>query len=292
MRFAVVTFKRVFDVEIHQECVTLEQLVEGLLRFELKPALPGRVARDRKRLDAALEAWRAGEWRAGYHYSQLLRAAKAARRAGASEEEAVLARCAKIERDSKDKNKKDLRIWAPAHYVADTRRSSENVLSLSCLVMDYDDGTPVPEIGKAWAEWFHVLHTTWSHTAERHKVRLCLPLAAPVFAGDWERVWGWAFDRAGARIDTAPRSPGSNFALPALPSREWPHVGRVNPGALLDCVALGLEQHAAPASLPLFTHDDSHFRAGGDPSKRYVEVPHGPLDTEPWDVDAAFEELF
>lgn len=272
--------------------MTLEQLVAGLLRFELKPALLGRAARDLRRLDDAMAAWRSGQWKAGYHYSQLQKAEKAARRAGENVQAAVEARYEKLSQQPKDKNKKDLRIWAPAHYVAATRRSSENVLSLSCLVMDYDDGTTVPEIGRAWAEYFHVLHTTWSHTAERHKVRLCLPLAQPVFAGVWDRVWGWAFERSGGRIDTAPKSPGSNFALPALPTRDWQHVGRVNNGALLDPIALGLVEHGAPCGLELFTHTDSHFSAGGDPEKRYVEVPHGPVQTEAWDVDAAFEELF
>ena len=291
-RFALATFKRVFDVGIHQECVTLQGLARALCRFELKPALAARVRRDEKRIAAAEAAWRAGEYLGGYHFSQLQKAERAATRDGVDVAQAVAERVARLRQQPHDQNKKDLRLWAPAHYVPGTRRESANVLSLSCLVLDYDDGIAIPEARQAWASWFHIVHTTWSHRPEHHKFRVCLPLAAPVFAGDWERVWSWGSAHASGRVDPAPSSPGSTFALPAVASADQPRVAAVNPGPLLDMVAVGVVGSTAPPLADLSTARDSHFAPDGDPDKRYVVDDPGPIDTRPWDVDSAFDELF
>lgn len=291
-RFALTTFKRVFDVGIHQETVSLDELARGLCRFELKPALEARIARDQRRVRAARAAWDRGEWLSGYHYSQLQRAARQAERDGASVTEALDAKVTALLRQPHDQNKKDLRLWAPAHYVPGTRRESANVLSLSCLVLDHDDGQAVWEARETWSSWLHILHTTWSHRADHHKFRVCLPLAAPVFSADWDAVWSWGRDHAKGRVDPAPSSPGSTFALPALARPDQAHVAVVNPGPLLDPVAIGLVRHAAPPSPPMPVARDSHFAPAGDPDKRYLQVDTGPVDTTPWDVDAAFDELF
>ncbi|MCP4807874.1 MAG: hypothetical protein GY913_10070 [Proteobacteria bacterium] len=267
-------------------------MARGLCRFELKPALASHVARDERRIEAAEKAWSEGRYLGGYHASQLQKAAREAERAGRSVAEAVAQRIEKLRQQPHDQNKKDLRLWAPAHYVPDSRRESANVLSLSCLVLDYDDGTPFPEARHAWASWYHIVHTTWSHRPQHHKFRLCLPLAAPVFATDWERVWSWGAAHAGGHVDPAPSSPGSTFALPAVASVGQARVAVVNPGPLLDVRAVGLIQHAAPAGPDVGVASDSHFAERGAPDKRYVVEDPGPVDTRPWDVDGAFDELF
>jgi hypothetical protein len=91
-----------------------------------------------------------------------------------------------------------------------------------------------------WAPWFHVVHSTWSHTPGRPRLRVILPFARPVLPDGWAAVWQWAFDLSGGTIDVALRSPGAPFALPAVADTSAPRVSRVSPGPLLDPELEGL----------------------------------------------------
>ncbi len=290
MRFPLVSFKRVFDVEVVQQCASLEQLVEGLLRFELRPASRAREERDRAQLEAAWRAWQEGSYRGGPHYSELLRVQHEAARTGAEPRAAVEEAYERLQRRALDKSKRDLRLWSPALYAPALRRGSESVLALSCLVLDYDDGSSAEQVQDSWGDWLHVLHSTWSHSADKAKLRVCLPLARLVGAPSWRPLWSWARERTRDAVDPAPSSPGSTFALPAVSSPRAPRLARLHDGPLLDAQALGLAPHceASPGLFGLAA--DSHFLP--DPSRDYLEEPHAPIETEEWDLEAAFEDLF
>lgn len=265
LRFAVCTFDRVFDVEPKQETLTLDQLVRGLLRFELKPALLKAVQRTTRQVEVAWQGWEAGEYRSGKHYAKIQKAADVARRAGADPAAAAQAEYSKLLTDAKGSPKRDLRLWAPALYPPNSRRGSDNVIHVSCLVLDYDKGLPATEALPFWEPWFHVAHSTWSHTPEKPKFRVILPLASPVRAEDWRDVWHWAEQIAGKWVDPAMKSRGSNFALPATPGFEHPRIAVLHDDApLLDPVAEGLV--AMPAAPPpiVAEHDrpESHFNDG------------------------------
>lgn len=195
----------------------------------------------------------------------------------------------KLRRKDKDEAKKALRLWSPAWYSGD-RRGSEGVAQLSCLVLDFDGGLQPQQASELFGEHLHVLHSTWSHRPERPKFRVCLPLAHPVPAADWSRVWEWGQERVGGRADPAPKSPGSTFALPAVVDAEHPRLGWLQEGPLLDPVALGLCSAAPPP--PLRVPEREHpFHRAGLPGRRY-EIEHARRPAPDWDVDAAFEELF
>lgn len=289
--FPLVGFKRVFDVEIHQECVSLSQLVAGLLRFELRPSSRAREQRDRALLEAAWSAWREGRYQGGYHYSQLLKAQHAAARAGQAPRPAVEAAYEKLKRGAADKSKRDLRLWSPALYGPVKRRGSENVVAMSCLVLDYDDGSDLEAVQETWSEWLHVVHSTWNHGPDKAKLRVCLPLAGLVGALHWKPFWTWASERTQGAVDPAPSSPGSTFALPAVASSADPRVAVLHNAPLLDPVELGLAPPCPVAPPALHLELESHFLP--DPHRRYLETPHDAPDPEAeWDVDAAFEDLF
>jgi len=304
LRFAVSSFDRVFDTDPKVEVVTLPVLVRGLLRFEVKTKLVQKIAVDMARVDAAWASWTAGEYRAGRWFSTLQKAEKAAARDGADVRAAVEAARDQMIKNAKGHAKSDLRLWAPTLYRAGGRRTKSDVVHLSCLVLDYDGGFPMDEAQRHWDRWLHVLHTTWSHTPEHHKYRVCLPLAGPVPAEHWRAVYGWAEERAGGVVDPTMKGEAATFALPATPNRETLRVSRVHDGALLNPVTEGLVPRfaAAPPSRP--TPDGAYFEPGGVPNHEYLTDAEfefdqegaweaGPStideDDDGWDVDAAFD---
>jgi hypothetical protein len=296
--FAIVNFKRVFDVAPAPELLTLAELSAGLTRFEVKVREGARLERDLGRIEDAWDDWQAGRTRAGPAFSALLAAQRKATAEGRDVRLAVEGALAKLRRGPKDKAKRELlRLWSPAWYVG-ARRGSENVVHLSCLVLDYDRGTTPTQGSAAWSEWFHIVHTTWSHTPDTPKFRLILPLAQPIPAVQWAPFWDWAFEHGERAFDVATRSPGATFALPALRAVDAPREAWVVDGPLLDPTALGYDAAPTPsADLRLIA--DSHFapppapgRPGGDPAKRYLELSAAPRQPSEWDVDAAFEDLF
>ncbi len=196
----------------------------------------------------------------------------------------------KLKNKSKDEAKKALRLWSPAWYTG-ARRGGDGVAHLSCLVLDFDDGLSPEQASALWGDHHHILHSTWSHSPERPKFRLCMPLARPVHAADWAALWSWAQDHCGGRADPAPKGRGSTFALPAVRTEDQPVLGWVQEGPLLDPLRLGLISAEAPPAPPRAPRADSPFQPGGDPSRRYLEL-HARRDAPDWDEDSAFEGLF
>src|SRR5690606_22181770 len=112
-----------------------------------------------------------------------------------------------------------------------------------------------------------------SHTPEHPKFRLVMPLAFPVPAEDWPKVWSWAEEVARFEIDPSMKSPAATYALPAVPHRAWPREAFSRPGAILDPVDEGILERRSvlelspkrpPAGVP------SVIR-GEDPEHEYVD---------------------
>ncbi|MEM1415062.1 MAG: hypothetical protein AAGH15_09190 [Myxococcota bacterium] len=252
-RFAVATFGRVFDASPSGDAVDLPTLLGGLTRFQVKRKLAKTVARELAQLDRAFAAYEAGTptgKRAGAY-------ARAAREEGP---EAAVALHARLRARARGSAKRDLRLWSPTLYREGGRRTSGDVLALSCLVLDHDDGTGPEALSACWEGYLHVVHSTWSHTPELPKLRVCLPLARPVGPDDWRRVWEWGAARAGDHADPALKSPASTYALPATPGPKAPRLAFARPGALLDPVALGLANEGPPAPDAPLEPPVSHFR--------------------------------
>lgn len=106
--------------------------------------------------------------------------------------------------------------WSPATYPPGVNRGRSRVLAVSCLVLDYDDGTTIEAARQTWERWPAVLHTSWSHSDEHHKFRVTLPLLRPVVAAGWPRVFQWALDQA-PTIDTQCKDPSRIYFVPSHP---------------------------------------------------------------------------
>lgn len=119
--------------------------------------------------------------------------------------------------------------WSPTEYVEGARRGKNGVRALSCLVLDYDDGTTVEQASKVWEEWHYFGHTSYTHSAEKAKFRLILPFYEPVLTENWPAVWGWAQLRTGRTIDKACKDAGRMYFLPVSGPgfSAWEHPGRL-----------------------------------------------------------------
>lgn len=293
-RFALVTFDRVFDTGVSQEFATLPELVEIFGRFELREKTQRRVDKEVKRVEEAAAAWSAGEELGFRAYRELSRAAAAAEAAGEDREEAVAQKLSAMRKNAAGTAKKDLHLWSPALYQPDSRRGKDGVLHLSCLVMDYDEGVSIAEAMATWRPWFHMLHTTWSHSPARPRFRLVLPLAKPVLGEDWALVGQWAEERTGHKIDPAGKGKASTFALPAVRSTDAPCFATCQPGELLDLVTEKVVERAAAPSELEFEADDSSI-VGGFGGKKYVDAPAVEYaeedDDDDFEADAFWESF-
>lgn len=118
-------------------------------------------------------------------------------------------------------------LWSPALYPEGSRRARSNVEAVSCLALDFDDGTTIDAAAEAWMDWPHVIHTSWSHTEAHHKFRLVVPLETPIPVAGFARVWHWAAARS-PQIDPSCKDPSRMYHVPAVRSHDWPRVHRVH----------------------------------------------------------------
>ena len=284
-RFAIATFMRVFDIEPKRDVLSLDELTGGLTRFILKGKLHQAITRDLERIDSAWEAWKAGAVPGGRHFGAI---ARAGRRGGEDEARAAVAG---LRKKAQARAKTDLRLWSPALFREGGRRDSDHVVSVSCLVLDFDSGVTPNEASADWTRWYHVVHTTFSHRPAHAKLRLILPLAHPVRREDWRDVWNWASERCGMTNDPALKSAAATFALPATPYPEAPREAFVHGGALLSPLTEGLVREAAPPPPDLPPQEASHFR-GTDPSEGTIDMPRNPALAIPADVPTSAFDLF
>ncbi len=141
--------------------------------------------------------------------------------------ELVKAKTVEIAEGIHRKAKTRLPCWSPAIYAPRQIRSRDGVVAVSCLVLDYDDGTDIDEALSPWEQHTVLLHSSWSHTVSHPRFRLVLPLHEPVAASEWPAVWRWAESRSLGVIDKACKDPSRLYLLPAVPSRLSPYERRV-----------------------------------------------------------------
>lgn len=261
LRLALATFDNVFDTSPNRRVVSIDTLVEGLSRFELRDDTAAKIRRRQGQIERAYREWAAGGLPSGKEGSALLAAARKAEQIGEDPRAAVEAKHESLLYNAHHDAKRLIGLWSPACYKDGAKRGSDDVLHLSCLGLDYDRDVTVNEVRSQWDAYFHIVHTTWSHTTDSPRLRCILPLARPHATAGWANAWSWAAARAGEKVDPAVRSPGATFALPAVPSEDAPRLTWVQPGELLDLVALGFVDEAPPPA-PVAWHKPHHFDGG------------------------------
>ena len=269
-RFAVATFMRVFDVHPVQDALTLPELAAALQRFLVKPRLKERIDEEVAQIGRAVELWRGGGAPPGRAGAKLEATARHARERGEDVDKAVRDRALTLEHEVKREAKKDFRLWAPLLFRPGGKRDAADIQHVSCLVLDYDDGSPIDEATDVWRPWFHIIHTTWSHTPAHPKFRVVLPLARPVAPGAFGDVWRWAEDRTGFAIDPTGKGVARVYAIPVVPDARASRRALAHGGPLLDPVLEGIIAAPAEVGLP----PDDAFAPGllrHDPGASWVE---------------------
>ena len=118
-----------------------------------------------------------------------------ARPSGVLVELDALVRALTVFRPTVADDKTGLPAWSPAWYPPDTEaRGKTRVDSVSCLVLDFDDGTTCSHAMEFAATQRRAVigHTSWSHGIDGDRFRLVFPLARPVPGEQWTRAWQWA----------------------------------------------------------------------------------------------------
>jgi len=289
---SVATFGRVFDVHPAVDALTLEELSQALSRFQLKTELLRREERDLDRAKKAVEAVVRGETTTGPMGKRIER--HLGRHAG--EANAPEQALADLEKDIRREAKQDLRLWAPTLFVPGARREDENVVHLSALVLDFDKGPGPDALREIFADVFHIAHSTWSHTTEKPKLRLVLPLSAAVAPADYDAIWHHADERAGKVADPTGRALARAWALPAVPRPDRDRIAWTHPGPLFDPFALGLARAPERTPTPSPTHAsflrpdpaETFLPPTGSPEPPAVATETEPSATfDPWDGGGA-----
>lgn len=298
LRFTISTFRNVFETTAHHERVTLQELTRGLRRFQVKPDLQAKIDREMRRIDAIWRAWKAGEVMSGMRIVALRDAERQAREAGEDVVAAVFERYQQLKAEARRDAKKELRLWSPAIFRAGGRRTSEDVTHVSCLVLDYDDGTRVEQAIDAWQPWFHIVHTTWSHQHAAHRFRIVVPLAEPIAAAHWASLWTWAEARAEHKIDPSCKGLARTYALPCTAAPRAERIAFTHAGAIFNPVLEGIlpSAGAPPRDVAFVPHEDGFTFVKGDAEATYVEQrddparygaqPDDPMADDIWDGGA------
>lgn len=149
------------------------------------------------------------------------------------------------------RREKDGPAWSPTRYRPDAvYRDAENVVSLTLLVQDVDDGTSLDELRPGIDEYEWLAYTTHSHTAEHPKYRIVYPLLSEVPVDSWAAVWAGAFVvLGGGHIDRTCKNVSRLYYWPSCPMETRADKWAVaNHGRFVDPAEMAA--HAPPAPLP------------------------------------------
>jgi P4 family phage/plasmid primase-like protien len=138
--------------------------------------------------------------------------------------------------------KEEAPLFCPAKFRKGTKRSSQNVESVSMLVFDMDCGVGWADFAKQWesAGWTFWIYTTFKHVADAPRWRAVFPLLEPVPISHWEDVWtSFVKKLVKDQADPACKDAGRMYYLPCCSPQAQPQFHSVfSLGASLDASSL------------------------------------------------------
>lgn len=155
------------------------------------------------------------------------------------------------------------RSWSPTAYKEGSTRGNGGVTHLSMAVIDVDAGTPVEDVEHILGGFTYLTHSSYSHTAEKPKYRVILPLAEPVETSAWRAAWDRINHWLGGINDASTKDPARIYYLPSRHNDAKDHFVRVGNGALLSLeilphvpeAAKSHQQTTLPSSVQRSTND-------------------------------------
>ncbi len=132
--------------------------------------------------------------------------------------------------EHKISDKKDGPAWSPVNYLEGTTRHNKNVSHISMAVMDIDDGTPLDEIITKLSGFTCLIHSSYSHSEEKAKYRVVMPLSEPISSQAWPAAWAQINQLIAGHNDPATKDAARLYYKPAKPRSAPAHFVRVIPG--------------------------------------------------------------
>lgn len=129
---------------------------------------------------------------------------------------------------------KDGPCFSPVQYLPGTKRGNKNVAAVTALVADVDDGTPPTELTSALLDFCYIMHSSHSHTPERPKYRIIVPLRTPMTAAEFEKVWPRWNHLMGRHVDSSTKDPARLYYLPACPVGAQGVFSELHEGTIFD----------------------------------------------------------
>ena len=129
--------------------------------------------------------------------------------------------------------------WSPARFKKNETRNETAVEAIHWLVLDFDnDGDQITTIDEAlgYVDGYEVIyHTSHSHTEEKPKFRLILPLDRPAEPREWAAAWHGGLTLCGddPAIDASCKNLSRSYYLPSKRSDDAPYESGYEPGEKL-----------------------------------------------------------
>lgn len=109
--------------------------------------------------------------------------------------------------------------WSGATFTG--ARSKTTCQGGEVVALDYDNNSSSPTTIAQALEWWEglrvIVHTTYSHTPERHKFRAVFQLSRVATADEYTQVVDWLISRAGAHVDGSTRDCSRLWFRPSVP---------------------------------------------------------------------------
>ncbi len=114
--------------------------------------------------------------------------------------------------------------WSPVLYEP-AKRARENIKEVYGLVIDYDKKSDWPSVLTLWRPFYGLVYTTKSHSIDKHRLRVVLPLNRAVTADEYDRLRQWAGRQsklAGLEADEQAKDASRFWYVPTIPDgNDW-----------------------------------------------------------------------
>ena len=129
--------------------------------------------------------------------------------------------------------KDGLPLWAPATYEGGHRKK-DKLIELSTVVLDVDEGdVTLEDIDRVFGEVTYLAHSSFSHSAEKPKWRILVPLCRRVTRDEYAAIWRWTAALI-TGVDPKTKDEGRGYYMPCQrPGHVYEHEVNIK-GLFLD----------------------------------------------------------
>lgn len=157
LRVPVTLFRDTTDTIPQDELHTYPDLVDLLApeRAALRDDVTLRIRKQERLLDDLVDAALAGRRDLDHRWLRLLEKAAIRARAGGADDvaaaTAIREKATTLRDDLRKQAKGTLPCWTPAIYRPNSTRGTANIEAVTCLVLDFDDGTAIDNAVAPWS---------------------------------------------------------------------------------------------------------------------------------------------